>query len=224
MRGVSSTQQPGYPDPWVSSTPPRAAKEAWGAQAVSEARSKGGLANGRGSRGDIDGAVTQVLQNVFSPSDALRRLLYTPPCSFENFGKILQVSTASSCPRVPKTAFVSRIASLDKALTRQQITDMWDTLAEGRETILQLEKIYEIISTKFGKDKSSSKSGSVVDKVVAKIIERCGGAYYVKFRLIIFLPHHFNNSQKRTLLPRFERYCLIRWWSKRAAKDIVYNG
>ena len=113
--------------------------------------------------------------SVFVPSDALQRTLYTPPTNIEGLGQKLQVSTTMSAPRVPQKAFAKRMVALDKTLTREQIALMWEEICPGGETVIELEKMYDIISRKFGKDKGSSKSGSVLDKVIAKILERCGG-------------------------------------------------
>jgi hypothetical protein len=106
----------------------------------------------------------------------LRRLLYTPPVSIEGLAKNLQLSVASTCPRLAKAAFSQRISVLDKSISRAQIDALWAILDPNGTNIVPLEEIYGIVSGKFGKDKSSMKSGSVMEKVIAKIVERCGGS------------------------------------------------
>ena len=53
-------------------------------------------------------AVSASASNIFDPWDTMRKLLYTPPLSFEQLGGKLAVSVVSSTPRIAKGAFISR--------------------------------------------------------------------------------------------------------------------
>ena len=156
-------------------SPVAAPREAWGQNSQTQVsnRPRRGAPSGSG-KARMSSAESMTL-NVFVPSEALKRILYSPPTNIEGLGQKLQVSTTISAPRVPQKAFSQRMVALDKSLTREQISLMWEEMCPGGETIIELEKMYEIISGKFGKDRNSSKSGSVLDKVIAKILERCGG-------------------------------------------------
>jgi len=161
------------------SRPQPAAKEAWPAQGSG----RSGVAVGGSNMVDRAkaGAVSNKLSAPdFEPSEALRRLFYTPPVPMEGLAKMLQISVASAQPRLAKAAFAQRVTALDKSITRPQIESMWAVVDSKGENFIPLETIYEIISSKFGKDKNSAKFGSVMDKVIAKIMERCGGSGGIK--------------------------------------------
>jgi len=53
-------------------------------------------------------------QSENDPFDIMKRLLYSPPVSLEQLGIKLQISVASSCPRVPSGAFISRFAIIER--------------------------------------------------------------------------------------------------------------
>ena len=153
-----------------------APRQAWsenpGAQVSN--RPRRGVSSGGGAKAKVSSA-EPISLNVFVPSEAIRRILYSPPTNIEGLAQKLQVSTTMSAPTIPQKAFAQRMVTLDKTLTREQIALMWEEFCPAGETFINLEKMYEKISEKFGKDKSASKSGSVLDKVIAKILERCGG-------------------------------------------------
>ena len=154
-------------------------REAWGAQKnaqSSNAKSNPYDKNNNNNNNNNNYNNNSVSNSsVFDPSEMLRRLLYNPIPNIEGLAKNLQVSAAANSPRVSKSAFSARISVLDKNLSRAQIDLMWKIIDPKSENLIEFEKIYEILSNKFGKDKSSSKSGSVMERVVAKILERCGG-------------------------------------------------
>jgi hypothetical protein len=58
---------------------------------------------------------------------------------------------------------------------------LYDILAD-RYGILVIHRSFVVLFcvSRFGKDKSSSKTNSVIDRVRAKILERCGGTGGIK--------------------------------------------
>ena len=107
-------------------------------------------------------------------------MLYDPPISYDALGGRLQISVAATSPRVPMGAFLARIATLDSSLSRAQIQQMWRSLDPNNVGSIELTALYEILSSKFGKDKKSSGTGGVIERVIAKILERCGAQGGIK--------------------------------------------
>ena len=108
-------------------------------------------------------------------SEILARLLYTPPCSLEQLGSKLQTSVVSENPRMLQGAFLKRLATLDSSLSRGQLQTIWESIGTGSAGFVELAALHNFLGGKFGKDKSGAKGGSVIDRVVAKIISRAGG-------------------------------------------------
>ena len=54
---------------------------------------------------------------------------------------------------------------------------IWSVIDPSNIGSVDLEKLHSLLASKFGKDKSSQKSNSVVDRAIAKIIERTGGGF-----------------------------------------------
>jgi hypothetical protein len=77
-------------------------------------------------------------------------------------------------------AFLARISTLDSSLSRTQIQQMWRSLDPNNVGSIELTALYEILSSKFGKDKKSSGSGGVIERVIAKILERCSAQGGIK--------------------------------------------
>jgi hypothetical protein len=116
----------------------------------------------------------------FDAFAAIRRVLYDPPVSYDMLGGRLQISVAATSPRVPMGAFLARISTLDSSLSRTQIQQMWRSLDPTNVGSIELTALYEILSSKFGKDKKSSGSGGVIERVIAKILERCSAQGGIK--------------------------------------------
>ncbi len=117
---------------------------------------------------------------AFSPLDALRKLVYDPPCSFEQLGSKLAVSVACPVPRVAQGAFVSRVSTLDSSLSRANLLSIWKNVDVTNAGVVELSTIHSILATKYGKDSGSSKNNGVIERVVAKILERCAGQGGIK--------------------------------------------
>lgn len=143
---------------------------------------------------------------TFSPSEVMHRILYTPPINLEQLCAKLQVSYVSETPSILKAGFLSRyffffsrfffilciywhiciycrLRTLDSSLTRQQAELIWNTLGSSSPNCtasgsIEMPTLHKILSGKFGKDKTAlrEQNSSVVDRVVAKIIQRAGGS------------------------------------------------
>ena len=80
-----------------------------------------------------------------------------------------------------KAAFLKRLSAIDSSLGRSQLESIWDALNNSggnnkNSGSIGLVTLHNVLSNKFGKDKSALKANvSVIDRVVAKIISRAGG-------------------------------------------------
>jgi len=117
---------------------------------------------------------------AFDAFEVLRRLAYNPPVSIEQLGARLAVSVVSFTPRVAKGALTSRLAVLDPSLDRSALASIWKAIDPLDVGSIDLATLHEMLASRFGKDKSSGKNSGIIDKVIAKILERCGGAGGIK--------------------------------------------
>ncbi len=68
---------------------------------------------------------------------------------------------------------------LNKKLSKNDCTQAWNILDPNRIGSVGLNDAHDILCIRFGKDKSSQKQQtSVIDKAVAKIIQRSGGGSF----------------------------------------------
>ena len=51
---------------------------------------------------------------------------------------------------------------------------MWKVLDTKNVGSIEVSLIHDLLVSRFGKDKSSSKNSGVIDRVIKKILERCG--------------------------------------------------
>ena len=124
--------------------------------------------------------VATTRQRSQGPIDTLRRLLYTPPVSLEQLAIKLQCSLVSDAPRLPKAAFLNRLSALDKSLTKEQLVGIYDFVDSSGSGTVELPRLLSLLSDRYGKDRSVKVSGSVLDRVIARIRERSGGSGGIK--------------------------------------------
>lgn len=72
-----------------------------------------------------------------------------------------------------------RLAQINIQLGKAELGAVWTSVAtdcggNASTSSITLADFHQYFGRKFGKDKSS-KSNNVIDKVIAKIMERCGG-------------------------------------------------
>ena len=111
---------------------------------------------------------------AFDPFAELRKVVYEPAVSVEQLGQKLQVSMAAHNPRVAKGAFLSRLGVLAPALGRTELALVWKAIDPKDAGSIEVQAIHDALSTRFGKDKTSGKGQGVIERVIAKILERAG--------------------------------------------------
>ena len=111
---------------------------------------------------------------AFDPFVELRKVVYDPAVNVEQLGQKLQVSMAAHNPRVAKGAFLSRLGVLAPALGRTELALVWKAIDPKDMGSIEVQAIHDALSTRFGKDKSSGKGQGVIERVIAKILERAG--------------------------------------------------
>jgi hypothetical protein len=76
------------------------------------------------------------------------------------------------------------MAQMDPQLNKGVLMKLWEEVAQSASsTSVPLVDIHDSLSNKYGKDKST-KSGGVVERAIAKIIERSGGGLKGLQRLV----------------------------------------
>lgn len=113
-----------------------------------------------------------------SPGETLRLAFYDPPASAEQLAAKLKISFVGN-PQITKVALTQRLAQLNPNLSKPELAAIWTSLTQdcggnASTSLISLDDFHQYFGTKFGKDKSS-KSTNVIDRVIAKIMERCGG-------------------------------------------------
>ena len=69
---------------------------------------------------------------------------------------------------------------IDPALSKQMILSLWSHIDPQGAGIVEFTALHETLAGRFGKDKTSAKAVSVVDKVIARLLERAGSAGGIK--------------------------------------------
>eukprot|EP01033_Poteriospumella_lacustris_P003086 gene3086-2262_t len=124
-----------------------------------------------GQRGAVGGTGAAGPEDIFA---VMKRLLYTPPVNLEGLCIKLQASAAGYTPRIAQGAFIKRMQTLDPTLSKEQLQGMWRAIDPRNAGSSEVSVIHDLLSNRFGKDKTAAKSSSVLDRVKIKILERCG--------------------------------------------------
>mmetsp|Transcript_9325 Transcript_9325/g.14050 ORF Transcript_9325/g.14050 Transcript_9325/m.14050 type:complete len:1135 (+) Transcript_9325:93-3497(+) len=114
-------------------------------------------------------------------SEILRQCLYNPPLSLEQLAMKLKISLVGENPQISRAVFCQRISQIAPETDKRTLAHIWESVAEscaGKKTApsIGINDLHKYFCNKYGKDKSS-KSHSVVDRAIAKIIERSGGGF-----------------------------------------------
>jgi hypothetical protein len=73
-----------------------------------------------------------------------------------------------------------RLSVLDGTLDRHQLAALWNIVDPTNLGAVEVSSIHRLLSDRFGKDKSAQKNYSVIDRVIKKILERCGEGAGIK--------------------------------------------
>ena len=77
--------------------------------------------------------------------------------------------------------YIIRLSTLDPSLSKGQVAALWKLIDPSDLKYVELQDLHRYLSERFGKDKSTTRAGSsVVDRAVAKILERAGGQGGIK--------------------------------------------
>jgi hypothetical protein len=64
--------------------------------------------------------------------------------------------------------------TLDVTLSKTELTAIWKVLDPKKLGYAELPDIHQFLSDKYGKDKTSTKNQGVIERVLKRILERCG--------------------------------------------------
>ena len=106
---------------------------------------------------------------------------------------------AAHVPRVAKGAFLARVAQLQPALGRTELTLMWRAVDPGDAGSLELHELHALLAARFGKDKAAGKGANVIDRVIAKVRRLAASSPYIAS--LQPLPYHFPHRSMHTHPP-----------------------
>lgn len=67
-----------------------------------------------------------------------------------------------------------RISTLDPRLSREELKALWKAVDPGNAGVVEVQAIHNLLSGNFGVDKVTQRSAGVIERVIKKILERCG--------------------------------------------------
>ena len=68
-----------------------------------------------------------------------------------------------------------RLSTLAPALSKETLNYIWKALDPKNIGMISITELHELLASKFGKDKTTAKaSGGVIERAIAKILERSG--------------------------------------------------
>jgi hypothetical protein len=72
------------------------------------------------------------------------------------------------------------MATLDPSLEKHQIQALWKTVDPSGAGVVEVNTIHDMLSGRYGVDKVTQKGAGVIERVIKKILERCGESAGIK--------------------------------------------
>jgi Ca2+-binding EF-hand superfamily protein len=74
------------------------------------------------------------------------------------------------------------LATLDASLTRSQLQDIWKAIDPKGQGQIAIDELHKLLGGRYGKDKATAaaQNSGVIERVIHKILERCGEKAGVK--------------------------------------------
>ena len=69
---------------------------------------------------------------------------------------------------------------LDPSLERPQLNALWKTVDPANAGAVEVNTIHALLAERFGLDKGTQKTAGVIERVIKKILERCGETAGIK--------------------------------------------
>eukprot|EP01041_Mallomonas_annulata_P005047 gene5047-10112_t len=110
---------------------------------------------------------------VFDPQETLRTLIYDPPLPLDRLATKLQISMVGVEPKLVKEAFLQRISVLNPSLSHRELLAVWNVIDTKKKGFVDVTQFHSFLVTRFGRDKSA-KAITIVEKVIARILEKAG--------------------------------------------------
>lgn len=63
---------------------------------------------------------------------------------------------------------------MDPSLSRNQLADIWKVVDPKNVGSIEVNHLHDMLADRFGKDKTAFKSTGVIERMIKKILERCG--------------------------------------------------
>ena len=63
---------------------------------------------------------------------------------------------------------------LDSNLSKEEVLQIWKVLDPRNYGYIEVNQMYELLATRYGKDRTQKKEMGVIERVIKKILERCG--------------------------------------------------
>ena len=69
-----------------------------------------------------------------------------------------------------------RLSTLDPSLTRNQLQEIWKTIDSRNQGHIEVDVLHNMLGSRYGRDKTTAaaQNANVIDRVIKKILDRCG--------------------------------------------------
>eukprot|EP00605_Chrysophyceae_sp_TOSAG23-4_P001099 GSChrysophyteH1.ASY1.ANO1.1205.1 assembled CDS len=109
--------------------------------------------------------------------DSIQKIIYSPPVTVEELGNTLMVSAVTFVPRISRGAFISRITVLSPTCNKNEASEMWKAIDPKNVGSIEVKELHSLFASRYGKDKKSASEGAaggIIQRVIARILSRCG--------------------------------------------------
>uniref|UniRef100_A0A6U4DCT4 EF-hand domain-containing protein n=1 Tax=Phaeomonas parva TaxID=124430 RepID=A0A6U4DCT4_9STRA len=127
---------------------------------------------------------SQLAETAEDPIKMFELLFYTPPCPFEELLDKLSASQIDLDPSISPSTLERMLSAADRSMSsmvaKQLAINIARALGVSAGAPLRIRDLYDALSQRFGRDSKSKRPTNIVERVRAKIIDRCGPQVGIK--------------------------------------------
>lgn len=72
------------------------------------------------------------------------------------------------------------MATLDPTLSKGQLRELWRVVDTRNAGYVDVPEMHQLLTNRYGKDKTAASHTGVIERVIKKILERCGETAGIK--------------------------------------------
>jgi hypothetical protein len=73
-----------------------------------------------------------------------------------------------------------RLSTLDPTLSKGQLREIWRIVDSRNAGYVDVAEMHQLLTSRYGKDKTAASNTGVIERVIKKILERCGETAGIK--------------------------------------------